>query len=257
MNSPYRLLIDTWEGQLNIDENILKINDVAGIIVRLNNMSGGHHKDVNFDAQWSQAAMFHRAVYFVYNPWVNGQANFDWLSANMPVDAKFVFLDIEVVYPGYSSLTYANEVKKFVALVKTKWKYAIYTGEWFLPYLSFWDTTSDYWWAQYYSAFYPSSTQNWTWTDIHTKLAGYTLPANATKIPGKLKLWQFTADRIVLPGNSKPIDVSVFYGSDADLANWFGETVVTPPVPNVVFEPFDLYYTDIDGIRKSQRFIPQ
>jgi len=33
--------------------------------------------------------------------------------------------------------------------------------------------------------------------------------------------------------------------------------VVPPPVTEVVFEPFELWYTDVDGVRKSQRFIPE
>ena len=54
------------------------------MITRLNDINGGHHKDENFDKQWKQAQYFLRAPYFVYNPWVNGKGNYDWLMANLP-----------------------------------------------------------------------------------------------------------------------------------------------------------------------------
>ena len=33
--------LDTWEGQLEIDEVVLKANDVQFVIARLNSISGG------------------------------------------------------------------------------------------------------------------------------------------------------------------------------------------------------------------------
>ena len=119
--------IDTWQGQLEIDEAVLKANGVKFIFIRLNSMSGGHHKDTGFDKQWAEAASFYRAPYFVYNPWVNGQANFDWLAANMPADAHAVALDMEVIMPGYPAVTYGAEFKKFKALASARWKAVIYT----------------------------------------------------------------------------------------------------------------------------------
>ena len=79
------LVIDTWESGGLIDETVLMQNDVSGIIVRLNDMNGGHHMDSNFKTQWAEAKkMPVRIPYFVYNPWVIGQANFDWLKVNIP-----------------------------------------------------------------------------------------------------------------------------------------------------------------------------
>lgn len=58
MRQPYQLGIDTWEGQLELDEAVLKANGVKFIFVRLNDINGGHHKDENFDKQWGEAAGF-------------------------------------------------------------------------------------------------------------------------------------------------------------------------------------------------------
>ena len=129
------LVVDVWEGQLEIDEAVLKANGVAGMGIRINDMSGGHHMDTNFTKQWEQAKGFVRFPYFVYNPWVNGAANYAWLAANCPPEVKSIALDVEVRYTGYSPNTYAGELVKFLELAKTKWKVIIYTAQWFLPYL--------------------------------------------------------------------------------------------------------------------------
>src|SRR5262245_43799469 len=130
MNNP--LGIDTWEGQLNIDETVLKANHIPFMFIRLNDINGGHHKDETFDRQWQEAAAFYRAPYFVYNPWVSGSANFLWLQDHMPADALALASDVEVRMAGYSPVTYAAEVKKFNAMAKARWNFVVYTGEWFL-----------------------------------------------------------------------------------------------------------------------------
>jgi GH25 family lysozyme M1 (1,4-beta-N-acetylmuramidase) len=239
--------IDTWEGQLEIDEAVLKANNVKFVFVRLNNMSGGHHMDTGFAKQWAEASGLYRAPYFVYNPWVNGQANYNWLVANMPPDAKAVAIDIEVVYTGYSPATYAAEVAKFEALVKAKWKYVIYTGEWFLSNLSTWSKTASYWWAQYPLAFYPPSPLTLTWDELRTKLIPFTVPVNVSKVPGTLKFWQFSGDKLTLPGNSKPMDVNVFYGTDLELENFFGAIPTTPPPTPTPTKTIDVVLHDDDG----------
>ena len=142
------LVVDVWEGQLEVDETILKANGIAGMGIRLNDMTGGHHLDTNFWRQWGQAANFIRFPYFVYNPWVNGAANFAWLAANAPAGIPTIAVDIEVRMSGYSASTYASEVVKFLDLCKARWKVIIYTAQWFLPYLAYWPK-ADYWWAQY------------------------------------------------------------------------------------------------------------
>src|SRR5258706_5891985 len=147
MIEPYQLLIDTWAGQLEIDESVLLANDVAGMLIRINSTNGKLAKDTNFDRQWGEAKAFARAPYFVYYPFVSGSSNYLWLSANMPNDAKAVMVDIEIAAAGYPPSTYSIEVWKFINLVKEKWNYATYTGQGFLYLLSPWPM-GNYWWAQ-------------------------------------------------------------------------------------------------------------
>jgi len=237
MNSPI-LGIDTWEGQLEIDEAVLKANNVRFVFIRLNDMNGGHHKDTGFDKQWAEAVNFLRAPYFVYNPWVDGLKNFQWLQANMPAGCKVVAVDIEVRMSGYPSATYAAEVAKFEALLKVNnFRYVIYTGEWFLSYLSTWNKNAPYWWAQYPYEFYPASALRLTWDDLRARLVKYSAPSNAAKCPGLLKFWQFSGDRLILPGNAREMDVNVFLGTEAELAAFFG-TVTPPPSTDTITTPY-------------------
>jgi GH25 family lysozyme M1 (1,4-beta-N-acetylmuramidase) len=220
----YLLLVDTYESE-TIDEAALKANNVSGMIIRLNHIAGGHHPDETFTTQWTETgnAGLLRVPYFVYNPWVNGQANYDWLVKHMPYEAGAVMMDIEVVYSGYSPATYAAEVAKFCQLVGARWNYMIYTGEGFLDLLSSWPTDADYWWAQYPNSLYPSTAQKWTWDQVRTKVNALDGPNNAAKIPGRLKMWQASGDRLILPGSAKPIDVNVFPGTYEQLKAWINE----------------------------------
>lgn len=242
--------IDTWEGQLEIDEAVLKANGVAFMFIRLNDMNGGHHKDSGFDKQWNEAKNFHRAPYFVYNPWVSGSVNYLWLQANMPAEAKAVAIDIEVTYAGYPNASYAAEVKKFIALVRAKWNYVIYTGEWFLSYLSTWDTTAFYWWAQYPNEFHPTNDLQLTWDELRTRLKNYTMPSNLNKVPGTLLFWQFSGDRLILPGNAREMDVNVFYGSESALQEFMGGVTVST---DTITTPFDAVRS-ITGTRFGCKF---
>lgn len=222
------LVVDVWEGQLLIDEAVLKANGVAGMAIRINDINGGHHMDSNFLKQWSDAQNFVRFPYFVYNPWVDGAANFTWLAANMPLDAMSVAVDVEVRKTGYSAATYAGELVKFLALCKLGWKTIIYTAQWFLPYLSSWPKM-DYWWAQY-----PDTTKYFsgvkTWDELKLRLDMLDKPFNVGMVPGTLKLWQFSGDFLLLPGNNRPIDVNIFYGNEQELAAYFGSGTVVVPI---------------------------
>ena len=153
----YLLLVDTYEAE-TIDEAALKANNVSGMIIRLNHIEGGHHLDTNFTTQWAETgkAGLLRVPYFVYNPWVDGQENYDWFVKHVPYEAGAVMVDVEVIYPGYSPVTYAAEVAKFCQLVGPRWNYMIYTGEGYLNLLSSWPTDADYWWAQYPYSLYPT-----------------------------------------------------------------------------------------------------
>ena len=223
------LVVDVWEGQLEVDEAVLKANGVAGMAIRLNDMSGGHHMDTNFLKQWAEAKNFVRFPYFVYNPWVDGAANFAWLAANIPAEVKTVAVDVEVSKSGYAPATYAAEVAKFLNLCNPRWKVIIYTAQWFLPYISSWPRTVDYWWAQY-----PDSVTYFggvkTWDELRLRLDRLDKPFNINSVPGPLKMWQFSGDYLVLPGNSRAIDVNIFYGTELDLANYINQVPPPPPV---------------------------
>ena len=225
------LVVDVWEGQLEIDEAVLKANGVAGIGIRINDINGGHHLDTGFAKQWGESAGFVRFPYFVYNPWETGQANFDWLAANLPTGQKSVAIDIEVRKPGYSASSYAGEVNRFLDLCKLRsWRTILYTGQWFLSALSKWPVV-DYWWAQY-----PDPALHFagvkTWADLKLRLDGLSLPLNLKSIPGTLKMWQFSGDYLILPGNPRDVDVNLFYGTPAELAAYFDSPapVEIPPV---------------------------
>jgi len=232
------LVLDVWEGQLEIDETVLRAAGVAGISIRLNNMSGGHHMDTGFLKQWEEAKSFVRFPYFVYNPWVDGAANFAWLKAHMPADARSVAIDVEVRYNGYPANKYAGELVKFLDLCRPLWKTIIYTAEWFLPYLLSWPKV-DYWWAQYPDAVYYFG-QVKTWDDLKKALDKLDKPFNVSKVPGLLKMWQFTGDYLTLPGTVRKIDVNIFYGNETDLAEYFGDITPEPipvPIPEPVITP--------------------
>jgi GH25 family lysozyme M1 (1,4-beta-N-acetylmuramidase) len=245
------LVIDVWEGQLEIDERVLKDAGVAGIGIRLNDMNGGHHMDENFLSQWGQAADFVRFPYFVYNPWVSGQENFNWLIVNCPPGVLCLAVDVEVRKAGYSAAIYAAEFKKFCDLAAANWRLIVYTAQWFLPYLSQWPVDLNYWWAQYPDpGLYLGDVQ--TWEDLEDRLDGLYMPFNVQSVPGRLKMWQFSGDYLRLPGTSKPVDANLFYGTVEDLQDFFGTGPdVEPPVPVVSsglygFDPVN-YYARLGG----------
>jgi GH25 family lysozyme M1 (1,4-beta-N-acetylmuramidase) len=226
------LVIDVWEGQLEIDEAVLKANGVAGIAIRINDMSGGHHNDQNFLKQWEQAKGFVRFPYFVYNPWVSAQENFDWLIKNLPSEVKVVAVDVEVKYSGITTAKYAIDVAKFLSLCQTKGlKTIVYTAEWFLANLKAWPKNVDYWWAQYPTPSQFSTGPNISWDDLRTGLNRLDKPFNAKVIPGPLKMWQFSGDYFVLPGSNRNIDVNIFYGTVDELSSYFSESEPTTTIP--------------------------
>ena len=237
------LVIDTWEGQLEIDEAALKAGGVAGISIRINDMNGGHHMDTGFSKQWAEAVNFVRFPYFVYNPWVDGAANFAWLKAHMPADAKSVAIDVEVKFANYPPNKYAGELVNFLNLCKPLWKTIIYTAEWFLNDLASWPRT-DYWWAQYPAGdSYFKNVKDWS--QLQLALDALSKPFNVAQVPGTLKLWQFSGDYLTLPGTSRKIDVNIFYGTEQELAAYFGTSPVSDepstPIPD----------TEVPAVTKS------
>lgn len=226
----YLLLVDTYEAE-TINENDLKTNNIVGMIIRMNDMEGGHHIDTQFTTQWRKAgeAGLLRIPYFVYNPWVDGQANYEWFVKHMPYEAGAVMVDVEVVYPGYSPSKYAAEVAKFCQLVKPRWHFMLYTGENYLHLLSAWPTDVGYWWAQYPFSLYPDTPKQRTWDQVRDQVNALPGPINANKVPGgNWKMWQVTGDRLILPGSSSPIDINVFPGTLDELKAWINEQPLIP-----------------------------
>jgi len=220
----YVLGVDVWEGQLDIDEPILKQAGVGIIIIRLNDMNGGHHLDTNFYAQWDQSSSFIRVPYFVYNPWATGSENYSWLAQYMPL-CSMVFVDIEVKKEGYSPVEYYNQLMAFLALAKKKWKVVIYTGAWFLSVLSQWPKDYDYWYARYPYIFYPAEKTYITWEALKDKINKLLVWSPGTT-PGPCKLWQFSGDRLILPGTTRAIDLNLWNGTLEDLRVWTGQSVI-------------------------------
>ncbi len=135
----YILGVDIWEGQLEVDEKTLLDNGVEFAFIRLNDMQGGHHKDTGFDKQWMEAINFVRAPYVVYNPWVSGAANYNYFRSILPAGITALSLDVEVKYIGYSTASYAAEVENCIRLMRANGlKPIIYSGSWFMSYLSYW-----------------------------------------------------------------------------------------------------------------------
>jgi GH25 family lysozyme M1 (1,4-beta-N-acetylmuramidase) len=227
----YLLLVDTYEAK-TVNESVLKANNVAGMIIRMNHIWPELHIDNTFVQQWKETgeAGLLRAPYYVYDPKVDGQANYDWLVKHLPFEAGSVMVDIEVERPGYSPDKYAEEVAKFCALVKPRWNPVIYTGAGYLNLLSQWPKDLAYWWAQYPYALYPSTPERLTWDQLRAKLATMSGPSNAEKIPGTWKMWQ-ASDKLILPGCDEPMDVNVFPGTFAELKAWINEKPIIKPDP--------------------------
>jgi hypothetical protein len=77
----------------------LKAADIDFAIIRLNDMRGGHKVDKGFPGSGLESDQFVRWPYFVYNPWVSGKANFEFMAKHMP-DCGAVSADIEVTLRG-------------------------------------------------------------------------------------------------------------------------------------------------------------
>jgi len=217
----YSIVLDVWEGQLEINEAELTGN-VVGLIVRLNDMNGGHHKDTGFDKQWEEAKNFSPAPYFVYNPWVSGQDNYAWLRASIP-SCPAVFIDTEVRKTSLSVSLYGAEYNKFIKLCRSNWKTIIYTGAGFLDALAPWPKDVDYWWAAYPWSMYPNPGIKVTWEQLRTMLDKLVWPPyNSAVSPGLVGMWQCSGDRITVPGSIRPMDISVFKGTQAEYRAWLG-----------------------------------
>ncbi len=230
------LVIDTFEGQDLLDLNALYDNNVRHILVRLGcyNIFGlnGNRKDKLFDQQWDALAVdgrFKTGVYIPYNPWKTWQYNIQWLIDNLPEGCETVELDVENYRP-YSPKTYGAEVAEFIKHLPSFIQLLVYTGEGYLSYLSPWPA-AQYSWAQYPYALRPSDTLRLTWDSLRNKLFSFSGPSNESRCPGRVLLWQFTGDKLVLPGSSKGLDVYVWLGTDDELNKFFSSSTISIPDP--------------------------
>jgi GH25 family lysozyme M1 (1,4-beta-N-acetylmuramidase) len=224
-------LLDVWEGSLDIEEETICAGGVVGLFIRLNHISGGNHKDANFDSQWCQSRNFLRAPYYVYNPWNDGKTNFNWLMANLPQnDVTLVSSDVEVVYNNYSSEVYADQVEIFTDLLKSQLHTIIYTGQWFLSYLSHWPTDVEYWWARYPNRFYPAQKEVWSWAKLTLETENYGWhPDPLKKSPGTVAVWQCSGNRLILPGcANRPVDVNLANKTLPELEAWWPAKMPSP-----------------------------
>ena len=218
--------LDVWEGSLDIDEALLLAEDIKFFAIRINDINGVHHMDVNFTNQWAQAVNFLRAPYFVYSPWYTGIENYNWLKAHLPSGVTKLFIDVEVKKTGYSSEIYADELQIFINRCKTDYPLTtIYTGAWFLPIVAHWPTNVDYWWARYpYTLCPQGDRQTWSWTKWRTVSNTYGYYPDPTKLcPATVGLWQCSGDKLILPGCAdRPIDLNLFNGNLTSLELWWG-----------------------------------
>jgi hypothetical protein len=223
-----QILVDTFQGNV-VDEQALLAAGVSGRILRINTVYGKFIKDTAFDDEWRKAAAFPvRMIYFVYDPDATGQQNYDWLAANIPPACTAVSLDVEIrPSSGISAAWVGQQLAACVKLCQAHWKTSIYTGAWFLSFISGWPAC-EYWWAQYPSALYPAAAVHTTWDALKAQLSALAWPpANYKQCPGTVKLWQCSGDRLILPGCATPLDICIWPGDLQSLAAWTGST---PPV---------------------------
>jgi hypothetical protein len=239
MDGDYQLLLDVWEADVDLDVPTLLEKGVAGLICRLNDMEGGHHMDAQFPKLWAQAQQFPtQEIYFVYNPWVDGATNYNWLAGHLPAGYQGRILhDIEVKYSGYSPAVYAANVAQFDNLCRPRWAQANYTCQGFLPTLSSWPVDVDYWWAAYPNVL--NTGEHINWDDLRNRLKTLTYAYNGAACPGgkaNVKMWQCSGGGVWLPGfGTHAVDINVFPGTLDHLKVWMGKApapviIVNPPV---------------------------
>lgn len=226
-----QIILDVWEGALDIDEPLLRAEGVVGLIVRINSISGGLHLDEAFHDQWAQAANFLRAPYFVYSPWYSGAENWAWLRDHLPgVGVTRVFADVEVRKPDYSPAEYAAQVAIFHDLYRAHYRPTTYTGGWFLPVMSAWPR-GDYWWGRYPYYLCPQGDRVlWTWNEFRTRANAYGYNPDPNHLcPGVPRLWQCSGDKVILPGTAgRAMDLSLFNGTISELESWWGAMLPGP-----------------------------
>lgn len=225
---------DVWEGSMEIDEPLLIAGGVRFMMTRLNSINGVLHKDDNFDQQWYESQSFLRAPYTVYSCWNTGAQNAEWVLDNMPAGVSIIFSDVEITKDDYPAETYAREYEIYKNTILRYYRHATYTGGWFLSALYPWPS-GDYWWARYPWILYPDTTTYISWQELLERIEYVGWYPDPLKLcSGNVRVWQCTADRYILPGTLRTMDVNVWRYTLEELENWWGAKfggAVTPPTP--------------------------
>lgn len=239
---PYGIVLDVYEGSLEVNEEEFIKGGVIGVIIRINDIKNGMRRDTNFDKQWWEAARFNPVPYFVYDPKSSGLDNFSWLLMNMPA-CPAVFIDSEVRATNLTPQQYGEQYNIFIERCKQHWKSIIYTGADFIDDIYPWPQGHDIWWAAYPKSLYPDTRINITWDQLHALCDKLPWPPiNSTLAPGPVKIHQCSGDRLIVPGTSRAIDVSIFPGTSDEYKTWVGYDIIALPIEdtmtNILNVPF-------------------
>ena len=237
----YSIVLDVYEGSLEVDEAEFERGGIVGIIIRINDIKEKMRMDSNFVKQWTEAKNFLPVPYFVYDTRVTQRENFEFLYANMP-KCPAVFIDIEVNPNNLSPWVLGTQFNEFITACKMYWHTIIYTGAGFIDRLDPWRLDVDYWWSYYPKSMYPDQRINVTWEKLHAMCNALPFPpANLLTAPYPVKLHQCSGDRLIVPGSTRAIDVSIFPGTKSDYTKWIGYDTITLPevdMPNTLQVPF-------------------
>jgi hypothetical protein len=234
--------IDIWEGDVNLDYNVLKAAGVQYDIIRIDDTKGNLHLDNLFLDHWAkaeQAEIIHWP-YYVYSPWDAPYKQYDWLKANVPADVKLIAIDVELK-GNLSPNMLRDSVEMTLKMASQLWKVIIYTGGWFWQANTItqahWMTEYEYWWARYPYALYPEKPMAISWEGLKVLMESTGFHPLIFS-PFSCRLWQATADRMIMPGcGGKPIDVNWWNGTIEELANLSGYAIpVKEPTTQERFE---------------------
>ncbi len=232
--SQYKLILDVWEGSLDINEEQLAEGGVDGLIVRLNSTAGTLHMDDNFTRQWEEGKRFARALYYVESPSYPERDQIKFLADHIPDDCQVVCPDLEL-RGSYGYLI--PDINITLREIMHK-KVMVYSGSWVQEFISL-PLGEEYWWAAYPDLVYPHNSLTLTWPTLKQYLSRLSWIGNLA--PGKIVLWQCSGDRLILPGTAgRAIDINLM--PIADFVRIFGKP---KPEPEPDPLPFKLYFPEI------------
>ena len=237
----YSIVLDVYEGSYEVDEAEFERGGIIGLIIRINDIHEKMRVDTNFEKQWNESQKFLPVPYFVYDSTVSAYNNFMFLFINMP-KCPAVFIDMEINPGALTPKELGKEFNTFVTACKLYWHTIIYTGAGFLDQLDPWRLDVDYWWAYYPASMYPTGRINVTWDQLHAMCNALPFPpANLLTSPYPVKIHQCSGDRLIVPGSTRAMDVSIFPGTKSDYAKWIGYGTMNPPetiMPHTLIIPY-------------------